>query len=201
MTRSPGAGPPLRARISPELTAGVLVLFVTVPVSLFLGVRASASSQPSAPTPSPSIIVPSVVPTASATPSSPTPRHTAPPNIGTIQNALLIDERLTQARSSLLEILADKPVDVGALAEELRDINVTINAGQGYASALSAARQTERPGRQLLEVYDAVHEVSVATLASSLRDTRAYVEGARQIVSELSGLKAPDHDLQGLAGG
>jgi hypothetical protein len=200
VTRSPGAGPPLRARISPELTAGVLVLFLTVPVSLLLVVRASASSQPSAPTPSPSIVAPSLVPTASIRPS-PTPRPTTPPNIGTIQNVLLIDERLSQARSSLLEILADKPVDVGTLAEELRDINVTINAGQGYASALTATPQTERAGSQLLEVYEAVHEVSVATLASSLRDTRAYIDGARQIVSELSALKAPDRVLQGLAGG
>jgi hypothetical protein len=169
-------------------------------VSLLLVVRASASSQPSGPTPSPSIVVPSVVPTASIRPS-PTPRPTAPPNIGTIQNALLIDERLTQARSSLLEILADKPVDVGALAEELRDVNVTINAGQPYASALTTTPQTERAGRQLLEVYDAVHEVSVTTLASSLRDTRAYVDGARQIVSTLSALRAPDRVLEGLAGG
>jgi hypothetical protein len=114
---------------------------------------------------------------------------------------LLIDERLTQARSSLLEILADKPVDVGALAEELRDVNVTINAGQPYASALTTTPQTERAGRQLLEVYDAVHEVSVTTLASSLRDTRAYVDGARQIVSTLSALRAPDRVLEGLAGG
>lgn len=205
MTKSPSTSPPLRARISPELTAGILVLFVTLPLSLFLVVRASAftaQSPLSSPSPSEaaSIALASVAPTPTA-PPSPTPTATPAPNITTIRNALLINDRLAAARSSLLEMLAERPVSAASIAEELRDINVAINAGQSYASALTTSPETKQIGRQLLEVYDAIHKASVDTLAVSLQETGAYVQGAREIVRDLANLREPDRDLQDLAGG
>ena len=100
-----------------------------------------------------------------------------------------------------MELLGEDPVDAASIAAELRGINSTINSGRSYATVLAETRKTAPIGRALLDVYDAVHDLTVATLASSLQDTEAYKDGARKIVSNLAELRTPDRALEDLEEG
>lgn len=201
MTRKPSNELPLRARISPELTAGGLVVFLTIPVSLLLVTRAVAFTLPAFTLPPEATPVASIVePPLTAAPSKPasTRSPTSPSNPATIRAALGIERALAKARAELQTLVAEDPVSAGEIAAELRGINASVNAGRLYATSLARTPKTERIGRELLDVYDAVHELTIATLAHSLQDTDSYVEGARDVISTLGNLRTADRALEEL---
>jgi hypothetical protein len=84
-------------------------------------------------------------------------------------------------------IAADDPLaeDIAAI---LRGINTEITVGNEAANRLLTHRDTLALGQDLAAFYETVANRNAETLGTSIRNTAAYIDGARAVIELLGGL-------------
>jgi hypothetical protein len=163
------------AIVSPESVATLLVGILAV---VLMATQVVAS-----PTPAPSGS-PSPGPTASGSGAS-----AFPPLIrSSIATLLIVNERLAHRADELGQVIAVEDPLAEDIAAILRGINTEITVGNEAANRLLTDPDTIRLGQDLMAFYETVASRNAETLGTSIRNTGAYVEGARAVIGLLDGL-------------
>jgi Carbohydrate binding domain len=163
------------AIVSPESVATLLVGILAV---VLMTTQVVASPTPT-PTGSPS---PGPATSGAAAPTLPALIRTS------IATLLIVNERLAQRADELGQVIAaDDPLaeDIAAI---LRGINTEITVGNEAANRLLTHRDTLALGQDLAAFYETVANRNAETLGTSIRNTAAYVDGARAVIELLGGL-------------
>jgi hypothetical protein len=215
--RCPGCGTRLAMGV-PLSKASVFVL-----LGLMAGFLAGGGtgllvglSRPAAATIPTGGVLPSPAPLASATVgstvgpgSSVAPISSTAPTTGTgslptsIQAALAqastMNGRFAAAGSSLAEILTTGSFDASAVAQALRSVSADSLYASQVAGRVSAWPDTQAIGDDLATAYGRIHEIAEEALVASVRNEAAYRQAARDMLAELSSLRAVDIRLAELA--
>lgn len=122
----------LRARVSPELLAAVLVILVVLALMGILGLAQSDGTEP-APGGS------TAEPTASA---SRDPAATV--DTASMRSVLILDERIGEIAAEAGAVQVAKPFDASDAAAILRRLNTTVTSYPGPRSSISAPGRSRR---------------------------------------------------------
>jgi hypothetical protein len=175
--------PPLTRLGSPESIASILVGLVAVAVMASQVVAGPGAIQR-----------PPIAPDATA---STLPVTTIPPLIrSSLATILVVNERLATRADELAQTAAvNRPV-AEDIAAGLRGINTEMAVANEAADRLLTTEETAALGVDLVAFYDAVAARNAETLGTSIRNARAYVDGAKQVVEILGGLAALNERVQ-----
>ncbi|HKG18810.1 MAG TPA: carbohydrate binding domain-containing protein [Candidatus Limnocylindrales bacterium] len=175
--------PPLTRLGSPESIASILVGLVAVAVMASQVVAGPGAIQR-----------PPIAPDATA---STLPVTTIPPIIrSSLATILVVNERLATRADELAQTAAvNRPV-AEDIAAGLRGINTEMAVANEAADRLLTTDETAALGVDLVAFYDAVAARNAETLGTSIRNARAYVDGAKQVVEILGGLAALNERVQ-----
>ena len=162
---------------SPESIASALVGLLAVGL---IAAQAFASlGEPSTPVASAG---PSVVPSAAPTMDPEIRRALA--------TALLVNQSLASRGAALESALAVEPPLATDIADHLRSVNADLTAGKQAADRLRLGDDTADLGADLAAFYEGLMARTTETLGNSIRNTDAYVAGARAIIDMLAPLPA-----------
>jgi hypothetical protein len=162
---------------SPESIASALVGLLAVGLiaaQAFAGIGVPMTPVPSA--------GPSVVPSAAPTMDPEIRRALA--------TALLVNQSLASRGAALESALSVEPPVALDIADHLRSVNADLTAGKQAADRLRLGDETADLGADLATFYDGLMARTTETLGNSIRNTDAYVEGARAIIDMLAPLPA-----------
>ena len=162
---------------SPESIASALVGLLAV--GLIAAQALAGIGGPTTPVPSAG---PSVVPSAAPTMDPEIRRALA--------TALLVNQSLASRGAALESALSVEPPVALDIADHLRSVNADLTAGKQAADRLRLGNETADLGADLATFYDALMARTTETLGNSIRNTDAYVEGARAIIDMLAPLPA-----------
>jgi hypothetical protein len=129
-------------------------------------------------------------PIASAGPSAaPSAAPTMDPEIRrALATALLVNQSLASRGAALESALSVEPPVALDIADHLRSVNADLTAGKEAADRLRLGKETADLGADLAAFYDGLMARTTETLGNSIRNTDAYVEGARVIIDLLAPL-------------
>jgi Carbohydrate binding domain len=162
---------------SPESIASALVGLLAV--GLIAAQALAGIGGPTTPVPSAG---PSVVPSAAPTMDPEIRRALA--------TALLVNQSLASRGAALESALSVEPPVALDIADHLRSVNADLTAGKQAADRLRLGDETADLGADLATFYDGLMARTTETLGNSIRNTDAYVEGARAIIDMLAPLPA-----------
>ncbi len=215
MEAPPGAPLSVRlgAKIGPEVVASILVVAVViVAVVVALSGRQSPAAV-SSPAPSESAavssaaasvaVVPSESPVASSPSVSASPSASvsaSPARSAAAGPVLQIVDRLLGQRAELQAELAKSGTDAPAIAQLLRDVNASIVAMDEPLIDLAADSSTVDLATRIRAVNTATFDAVRRTQRASIRNERAYRDGAAEVVAKLSPMVELRAELAGLAG-
>lgn len=164
---------------SPEAIASILVaLIAVVLVATSVLAGPGTNSRPS-PSPSPSGGAPSASPTMD------------PAIRNALATALIINQSLATRGEALAAAVAAKPPLAADIADLLRLVNSDLTAGKDAADRLLLDDETADLGADLDAFYASVLARNEETLRTTIRNTDAYVAGARAVIelfAQLAGL-------------
>jgi hypothetical protein len=162
---------------SPESIASALVGLLAVGLIAAQALAGMGGST----TPVPSV-GPSAVPSAAPTMDPEIRRALA--------TALLVNQSLASRGAALESALSVEPPVALDIADHLRSVNADLTAGKQAADRLRLGDETADLGADLATFYDGLMARTTETLGNSIRNTDAYVEGARAIIDMLAPLPA-----------
>ena len=133
-----------------------------------------------------------ITPVPSAGPSAlPSAAPTMDPEIRrALATALLVNQSLASRGAALESAISVEPPLATDIADHLRSVNADLTAGKQAADRLRLSDETADLGADLATFYDGVMARTTETLGNSIRNTDAYVEGARAIIDLLAPLPA-----------
>ena len=131
-------------------------------------------------------------PVPSAGPSAaPSAAPTMDPEIRrALATALLVNQSLASRGAALESALSVEPPLAADIADHLRSVNADLTAGKQAADRLRLGDETADLGADLAAFYEGLMARTTETLGNSIRNTDAYVEGARAIIDLLAPLPA-----------
>jgi hypothetical protein len=162
---------------SPESIASALVGLLAVGLIAAQALAGMGGST----TPVPSV-GPSAVPSAAPTMDPEIRRALA--------TALLVNQSLASRGAALESAISVEPPVALDIADHLRSVNADLTAGKQAADRLRLGDETADLGADLATFYDGLMARTTETLGNSIRNTDAYVEGARAIIDMLAPLPA-----------
>ena len=162
---------------SPESIASALIGLLAV--GLIAAQALAGMGGPTTPVPS---VGPSAVPSAAPTMDPEIRRALA--------TALLVNQSLASRGAALESAIAVEPPVALDIADHLRSVNADLTAGKQAADRLRLGDETADLGADLATFYDGLMARTTETLGNSIRNTDAYVEGARAIIDMLAPLPA-----------
>jgi len=162
---------------SPESIASALIGLLAV--GLIAAQALAGMGEPTTPVPS---VGPSAVPSAAPTMDPEIRRALA--------TALLVNQSLASRGAALESAISVEPPVALDIADHLRSVNADLTAGKQAADRLRLGDETADLGADLATFYDGLMARTTETLGNSIRNTDAYVEGARAIIDMLAPLPA-----------
>ena len=162
---------------SPESIASALIGLLAV--GLIAAQALAGMGGPTTPVPSAG---PSAVPSAAPTMDPEIRRALA--------TALLVNQSLASRGAALESAISVEPPLAPDIADHLRSVNADLTAGKQAADRLRLGHETAELGADLAAFYEALMARTTETLGNSIRNTDAYVEGARAIIDMLAPLPA-----------
>jgi hypothetical protein len=145
---------------------------------------------------------PTTAPMATASPSS-APWGTAPAIPPLARSAILqaidVNGRLAGASDALRTALATSPFDASQVAEVLRSISADSVYGADVADRISGWPESATIGADLSKAYGSVHDAAADILVASVRNTAAYRDGARGMLTLLAAVGGVDARIRRLA--
>jgi len=131
-------------------------------------------------------------PVPSAGPSAaPSAAPTMDPEIRrALATALLVNQSLASRGAALESAISVEPPLATDIADHLRSVNADLTAGKQAADRLRLGDETADLGADLAAFYEGLMARTTETLGNSIRNTDAYVEGARAIIDLLAPLPA-----------
>jgi hypothetical protein len=195
----------LGARLGPELVASILVVAVVL-VAATVALTGRRGGAVVAPSPGASV---AAVPSASTAASSTAPSGAAPSGpaqSGAVPGApatalLQLTDRILGERSNLVAELAKTGTDTVAIVDLLGEVNASLVLEEGPLADLAASPATAdlaaRIGRVNATAADAIRR----TQRASIRNEKAYRDGATEVVAALKPLTAIREEIAALSGG
>jgi hypothetical protein len=180
----------LRARVTPELLAGGLVIIVAVALAGALSLAQPVGTEPAS---GGSTAVSTSKPTASATPAP-----TATVDTKSVQAILVLNKRISEIATEAAAVQAAKPFNASDAAAVLRRLNATVTSARELAAALEREPRTAIVGSGLQTFYLGLKALSDKALKSSLSNAGAYRSALAEIPTRMSRLAALDQGLNSL---
>jgi hypothetical protein len=142
--------------------------------------------------------IPSVAPIASTPPTAgsggmPTAIQAA------LAQAGMMNGRFAADGTALGGILAARSFDASAVAQTFRSMSADSLYASQVAQRASAWPDSEQLGGDLGAAYDRIHQIADEALLASLRNTAAYRQAARDMLTELAALRRLDAKIAELA--
>lgn len=168
-----------RDRPSPEAIASILVALIAVVLVASTVLAGPGTTPGPSPSPAPSTGAPSASPTMD------------PAIRNALATALVINQSLAARGEALAAAIAAEPPLAADIADLLRLVNGDLTAGNEAADRLLLDDETADLGADLDAFYASVLARNEETLRTTIRNTDAYVAGARAVIelfAQLAGL-------------
>jgi hypothetical protein len=201
----------LGAKIGPEVVASILVAAVVI-VAVMVAVSgrqspaAVSSAEPSSAAVSSAaasvVAVPSGTPVAPSPSPSPSASPSAAPVVSVAASLVLeIVDRLLGQRAELQAEVAKSNTDAVAIAELLRNVNASLVALDTPLTDLAADSSTGDLAVRIRAVNATTFDAVRRAQRSTIRNEKAYRQGAIEVVAALEPLTAIRAELAALVGG